>query len=197
MEEQILKPFYDYDVRKTYSKINELFGKVILFRESTDSYPYTSARLQEAKIINILNSDGYAINIVLNPPLIESKDKPTPEQISKIINSYDRKTAEERGRIQESSDPFLSIIGRSLKLNEKLKEIEKIPEWKFLEKRGKKKEAISGFVSENLPTIMEGFKPLKISKYEDMPPLSIGYGGPWSRRVSSKEMVDTMEAVLI
>lgn len=197
MEEQELKPFYDYDVKEAYSKINSLLGKVVMFKETTDYYPYTATRIEKAKITKILNSDGYAINIAIRAPIIESKKKLTPEQIFNIIYLYDRKCVEERQNVINNSNSTHKIINKVMEYNEKKEEIKKLPKMNFLKKRKMKKEARSNLVSEVMPSILENLKPLKITQPEDIPPLSISYTGWDSRRVSSKEMVDTMEAVIV
>jgi hypothetical protein len=194
MEKQEMKGHYGYDVKEAYSKFSSLEGKPIIFKDSRNDYPYISARLQGAEIIKIQNSEEYAVIIGLEAPVIESKEKPTSEQILGIINSYEMKSPEERRKIQEKSDPFLSILSQTSSLEEKLKEVEKIPRWNFLERRKMRKKIASEYVSAVGPNIL---KPLKITKPEDLPPWSIDYGGTWQRKIFTKEEVETLEEVSI
>jgi len=196
MKNQTLKSFYDYDVNEAYSKINSLNGKVIIFKDSKHDYPFTSARLEGVEKVNILDSDGYALNITLKAPVIESKEKPMADEISRIIKSYETKSPEERAKIQKKSDSIYSLLYETMELEEKLKEVKKIPRWKFLERRKMRKKIISDYASVVVPAV-KILKPLGITKPEDLLPMSIDYGESWGRRVSSKEMVDTLEEVSV
>ena len=189
-----MKGYYGYDVKEAYSKFSSLEGKPILFKDSRNDYPYISARLQGTKIINIGDSDKYAVIIGLEAPVIESKEKPTAEQIFGIINSYEMKSPEERREIREKSDPFFSTLSKTSSLKEKFEEVEKIPKWNFLKRRKMRKKIVSEYASAIGPNLL---KPLKITKPEDLPPWSIDYGGPWERKIMVKEEVDTLEEVSI
>jgi len=189
MSSPALKPFYDYNVNDAYSKLNPLIDRFILFKDSfLQDHPYISGRLKKVKIIQISNSDAYAVNIVLEPPLMKFKSKPTPDQIRSIVQNYERMSEEERKKIRVMDDEFVSSVGEIL---ERQKELKAIPRWKIRERREKKRELVQ--------TVLKAHKDMtersKDYKREKEVPILISYNPEQSRRIASKESIDSLEAV--
>lgn len=135
-----MKPFYDYNVKDAYSRLNSLISSVILFRDSfRQPYPYISGRLKDVKIIQISDTDSYAVNIELEPPLMEFKEKPTHDLICTIVQNYEKMSGEQREKIRKSDNAFVGAIVDLIMAGDEYKRISR---WKFWERRKKEENLV-------------------------------------------------------
>jgi hypothetical protein len=202
---------YNYSIGGAYKKLEHLIGNVVLFRRGINPEEYTCGKLARVKIIELKKIDPtgkFAINIEFEGLTIQFRYKPSVREIKEYFQRFDKMSEREKKDYVASQYGYEKIelaraVQRLFEIEKKAKlELSKIPRWKLLKRRKKKrqikqrpkvKEAAKDFVEATESCGLAVLEPLEEGDY---PMIRFHYGSSM-RRVNSKDMVESMQAIKI
>jgi hypothetical protein len=193
---------YDYNIERTYQKLQRLVGNIVLFRSYIGPEEYTCGKLTGVKVRELRGLKGtgkFGIDIEFSGLTIDFRYKPTVPEIKEYFERVEKMSPEERIDWLDSQygHEYLAFASQSLKIGEEIEaKLSKTPRWRFLERRKIKQNAQKKLKEALIETVgPDIMKPLVVGE-KHYPMVEFHYGSR-IQRIFSKDEIKSMQKIKI